>query len=68
MNTLISPSGEKVEFVHLREFCRMNGLDSGNLTKVIQGERQHHKGWRAVIPPPPGAFAHKPHGLDRYAA
>lgn len=66
MTKLISPAGELVEVIWLRPFCREHGLDSGNLARVIQGERQHHKGWRSAEPPAPGAFAHKPHGIGRY--
>jgi hypothetical protein len=63
---LISPSGERVTVFSVSAFCRENGLDTGNLCKVIQGERQHHKGWRSAFPAPPGAFAHKPHAIERY--
>lgn len=28
-------------------FCRQNGLEPGNLRKVAQGKRNHHKHWTA---------------------
>lgn len=63
MTTLISPSGERVEIIWLRPFCKKHGLCSGNMTRVIQGERQHHKGWRLADT---GAFRRKPYAIERY--
>lgn len=64
MTTLISPSGERVEVVWIRPFCREHGLDAGNIFKVISGERQHHKGWRSAYPAT--GFVNKPWGIERY--
>lgn len=61
---LVSPAGERVEVFCIAAFCRDNDLDSGNLSKVIMGTRQHHKGWRNVYPPV--GFTNKPWGLGRY--
>jgi len=30
----------------LSDFCRKNNLTPANLSKVLKGERTHHKGWR----------------------
>jgi hypothetical protein len=62
--TLISPTGERHEVTCMRAFAREHGLDSGNLARVIHGERQHHKGWRSVEPPV--GFERRPWGLARY--
>ena len=64
MTTLISPSGERVVVGPLRAFCREHDLDLRNLTKVINGERQHHKGWRNTIPP--WGFTSKPYAIERW--
>jgi hypothetical protein len=42
----ISPSGEEVEIFNLRKLCRENNLDSGNMSKVANGQQSHHKGWK----------------------
>ena len=63
MTTLVSPAGERVEIIWLRPFCREHGLDSGNLVKVVQGERQHHKGWRLADA---GKFRRKAYAIERY--
>lgn len=42
----LSPSGEVFEFYNLREFCRLNSLESSSLSMVMSGKRKHHKGWR----------------------
>lgn len=58
---LESPAGERVEVFHISAFCRDNGLDVGNLCRVISGERRHHKGWQS-LEVPRDSFPHKPHG------
>jgi len=40
-----SPTGEVVVAKNVSRFCRENGLQQGNLCKVITGERNHHRGW-----------------------
>ena len=44
----ISPDNKIVEVFNLREFCRIEGLNRSNLMKVFNGQRPHHKGWRAL--------------------
>lgn len=43
---LLSPEGDVVEVQGLAEFCRNNNLTQANMSKVIVGQRPHHKGWR----------------------
>lgn len=43
--TFISPDGALVTFTGLAEFCRNNDLTQANMSKVLAGERPHHKGW-----------------------
>jgi hypothetical protein len=45
--TLISPEGEVVDVFNLKKFCRDHGLDSGNMSKVVSGERKSHRKWRS---------------------
>ena len=42
---LIDPTGTQHSVIWLRPFCRQHGLDSGNMTRVVNGQRKHHKGW-----------------------
>jgi hypothetical protein len=64
MSTLIAPDGQPHEVLSVRAFARKHGLDQGNVYKVINGERQHHKGWRS----PFGGvgFKSKPYAIERY--
>jgi hypothetical protein len=48
---LLSPSGEIVHITGLNQFCKEHGLTLANISKVIYGKRNHHKGWRKYIPP-----------------
>lgn len=41
-----SPSGNKYEVKGLAKFCREHGLDQGSMSKVAQGKRISHKGWK----------------------
>ena len=41
------PAGNEFLITNLNKFCRENGLYAGNLTKVAQGKRKHHKGYKA---------------------
>ena len=40
-----SPLGETVITRNVSRFCRENNLLQGNISKVISGERGHHRGW-----------------------
>lgn len=62
---LISPLGEIVEVECVADLCRKYGLDQGNMSNVIAGARQHHKGWRCADVPP-GSFERKPYAIERY--
>lgn len=39
------PTGVVVEIYNLSKFCRENKLNRGNMLRVLNGERNHHKGW-----------------------
>lgn len=43
---LLSPDGEKVEVYNLTEFCKDNKLRQPHMCSVVNGNREHHKGWR----------------------
>ena len=43
--TLINPSGEEIFVEDLLRFCQNNVLSTGNIKKIINGERKHEKGW-----------------------
>lgn len=43
---LISPSGERVEFVGMVKFCKQNNLDAKSIWKVFKGIFKQHKGWK----------------------
>ena len=40
-----SPDGVVVRVDNAAQFCRENGLDRSNLTKVVNGKSKHVKGW-----------------------
>jgi len=42
---LINPKGEEIEVYNMREFCRVNKLNRGQLRKVLKGEISNHRGW-----------------------
>lgn len=44
----ISPQGEKCRVRNINEFCRRRTLDPGTMSKVLNGKRSSHKGWRAA--------------------
>jgi len=46
---LTNPSGDLVEFMNLSDFCMLNDIDKGNLSKVLKGERTQHKGWKLPL-------------------
>ena len=41
-------SGLTVTTKNLSRFCRENNISQGNLSKVVAGQRNHHKGWSLV--------------------
>jgi len=45
---LTSPEGTSHNVNNLREFCKNNGLDQGNMVKVSQGILKQHKGWKCL--------------------
>lgn len=44
--TLVSPEGLILHIINLKKFARENGLDQGHLSKVVNGTRKQHKGWK----------------------
>jgi group I intron endonuclease len=46
--TVISPQGEVISTNNLYKFCRDNNLNRGNFKKLLNGKRNHHKGWKLV--------------------
>lgn len=42
---LISPDGNNITTDSLRKTCAEYGLDHRSMSKVINGKRNHHKGW-----------------------
>ena len=45
---LISPMGVIYEITHITNFAREHGLLQPKVTEVMQGTRNHHKGWKLV--------------------
>lgn len=43
--TLFSPDGIEHHTKNLKEFCKQNTLNYGNICSVSRGERKHNKGW-----------------------
>ena len=46
---LLSPSGDEIITNSLRKTCGQYGLDHRSMNKVINGKRNHHKGWTGKI-------------------
>lgn len=46
---LISPDGNCVDVKNLKNFCRENGLNQGNMMHMYQGKYNHCKGWKKQI-------------------
>jgi hypothetical protein len=42
---LLSPNGNEYYTNNLKEFCKQNSLNYGNICSVSRGERKHNKGW-----------------------
>ena len=45
---LTTPEGKQINIVNLRQFCKENGLDQGNMVKVSQGIIKQNKGWKCI--------------------
>ena len=46
---VLSPTNERIVTENgLTDFCRLHNFSVQNLHKTLNGERQHHKGWRIV--------------------
>lgn len=43
--SVCSPSGEKFTVSNLKAFCERHNLERSNMTAVIKGKRNNHKGW-----------------------
>lgn len=43
--TLLSPDGKLVTITNMLAFCRVNGLEDGNMCQVANGKRKSHRGW-----------------------
>lgn len=43
---VISPEGLEYNIEHLSNFAKEHGLQASNLSHVLSGRREHHKGWR----------------------
>ena len=44
--TVLSPTGELLTFNKTSEFCKKYNLNTSHLAQVINGKRQHHKGFK----------------------
>lgn len=40
---VITPCGENIVVVNLKEYCRKNNLNSGNMYQVAKGNKEHYK-------------------------
>ena len=43
---VISPENEEFIISNLNRFCKEHNLNQGNMGKIADGTRKHHKGWR----------------------
>jgi group I intron endonuclease len=43
--TIMSPTGELIEFTGLKKFCKKYNLDRKSLYLVFNNKQKHHKGW-----------------------
>ncbi|AUG87672.1 homing endonuclease [Vibrio phage VEN] len=46
---LTSPEGDEFYVESLVAFCKAHNLTPQNLRKVAKGERNYHKGWKAIL-------------------
>lgn len=45
---LVSPDGVVHEVINITKFAKLHGLLQPKITEVMQGTRNHHKGWKTV--------------------
>ncbi|AKU42618.1 HNH endonuclease [Vibrio phage H188] len=55
----ITPSGEVVTTIGLKELCDKNGLSVPRMSAVHSGKNNHHKGWRAFNVKPKSNYSRK---------
>ncbi len=55
----ISPSGDVVTTIGLKDLCDKNGLSVPRMSAVHSGKNNHHKGWRAFSVVPQGNYTTK---------
>lgn len=46
---VVDPEGRSLVVWNLRKFCQSNGLSQANLASVVNGRRNHHRGYRARL-------------------
>jgi hypothetical protein len=46
--SFISPTGELFEGTNISQFCREQNLSNSMMSKVLNGKRKQHKGWRKM--------------------
>ena len=44
----VNPEGQEVEIANVKEFCKDNDLDSGEMYRVFNGQAKSHHKWTAV--------------------
>lgn len=44
--TIISPEGKAYKITHVNNFAKENGLDSGGLSRLLNGQYKTHRGWK----------------------
>jgi len=44
---MVRPDGEEDEITNLSKYCRDHGLDDAAVYRVLKGDRNHHKGYKA---------------------
>lgn len=47
--SLLSPINELVNIICLKDFCKNNNLNYGNMNSVANGHRKSHRGWRLPL-------------------
>jgi hypothetical protein len=43
---ITTSDGDKFQIVNLRQWCKENGIDQGNMTRVAKGKAKQHKGYK----------------------
>ena len=43
---ITTPDGDKFQIVNLRQWCKENGIDQGNMARVAKGKAKQHKGFK----------------------